>query len=153
MRLDVESLEEPDPSIACTLEPCFSNATNEPELVASFSDSRLPVLPPPSPLLSNATLYYSYSYSVPLTTSDFLNGSAPAIDAASELWSNVQTVVLLLLAAVLAIATVGGNLLTLISFYVERQLRTTTNYFIVSLAVADFTVRSIAIDTYQLLIL
>ena len=149
MRLDIESLEEPYPAIACTFETCFSNVTNEPELVASFSGSRLPKLPPPSPLLSNATLLF---YSLPLTTSDFLNGSAPAIDAPSELWSNVQTVTLLLLAAVLAIVTVGGNLLTLISFYVERQLRTTTNYFIVSLAVADFTVRSIAIDTYQLLI-
>lgn len=142
MRLDVESLEDPDPSVVrCPFETCFSNGTSEPVQVASFSDSRLPILSAASRLVSNATLILGF----PIITSDplHLNGTTPADDPSSELWSNVQTIALLLLAAVLAVVTVGGNLLTLISFYVERQLRTTTNYFIVSLAVADCTVRYI----------
>jgi hypothetical protein len=40
---------------------------------------------------------------------------------------------------ILSLLTTVGNLLVLISFRINKQLRTLTNYFLLSLAVADFT--------------
>ena len=41
---------------------------------------------------------------------------------------------------ILSLLTTVGNLLVLISFRINKQLRTLTNYFLLSLAVADFTI-------------
>jgi len=40
----------------------------------------------------------------------------------------------------LVIATVGGNLLVLLSFRIEKRLQTVSNYFLLSLAVADLMI-------------
>lgn len=40
----------------------------------------------------------------------------------------------------LSLVTVVGNLLVLISFKVEKRLQTVSNYYILSLAVADLTI-------------
>ena len=41
---------------------------------------------------------------------------------------------------ILSLLTTVGNLLVLISFRINKQLRTVTNYFLLSLAIADFTI-------------
>lgn len=43
----------------------------------------------------------------------------------------------LIFGIVLIVVITGGNVLVCLSVYLERALKTTTNYFIVSLAVAD----------------
>ena len=72
---------------------------------------------------------YNYSTEASNVTTRF-----PADDVAVEvnLWS------LLLLA--FPIATVFGNALVCVSVWTERSLQTVTNYFIVSLAIADLMV-------------
>lgn len=51
-----------------------------------------------------------------------------------------KTILIIVGGTILTFLTVGGNLLVLISFRVNKQLRTVTNYFLLSLAVADFTI-------------
>lgn len=40
----------------------------------------------------------------------------------------------------LAVVTVTTNLMVLVSFKIDRQLQTISNYFLLSLAVADITI-------------
>ena len=49
-----------------------------------------------------------------------------------------------------SIITTGGNLLVIISFIINKSLRIVTNYFIVSLATADFLIGIITINLYSL---
>lgn len=42
--------------------------------------------------------------------------------------------------SILVILTVVGNLLVLVSFKVEKRLQTVSNYFLLSLAIADFLI-------------
>ena len=43
-------------------------------------------------------------------------------------------------AGALSLATIAGNLMVMVSFKMDKQLRTISNYFLFSLAVADFIV-------------
>lgn len=51
-----------------------------------------------------------------------------------------KTILIIVGGTILSVLTTGGNLLVLISFRVNKQLRTVTNYFLLSLAIADFTI-------------
>ena len=51
-------------------------------------------------------------------------------------------------AAILAVITAGGNLLVVISYRMDRHLQTVTNYFLLSLSVADFTIGAISMPLY-----
>lgn len=59
-----------------------------------------------------------------------------------------QVILLGVLAGILSILTAGGNLLVMLSFRVERQLRTVSNYFLLSLAVADLLIGVISMPLY-----
>ena len=52
-----------------------------------------------------------------------------------------------------SILTTGGNLLVIISFIINKNLRIVTNYFIVSLATADFLIGLVTINLYSLFII
>lgn len=51
-----------------------------------------------------------------------------------------KTILILVGGSILTLLTTLGNLLVLISFRINKQLRTVTNYFLLSLAIADFTI-------------
>ena len=51
-----------------------------------------------------------------------------------------RTILIIVGGTILSLMTTVGNLLVLISFRINKQLRTVTNYFLLSLAVADFTI-------------
>ena len=51
-----------------------------------------------------------------------------------------KTMLIICGGTVLSLLTTVGNLLVLISFRINKQLRTVTNYFLLSLAIADFTI-------------
>lgn len=51
-----------------------------------------------------------------------------------------KTILILIGGTILTLLTTLGNLLVLISFRINKQLRTVTNYFLLSLAIADFTI-------------
>jgi hypothetical protein len=51
-----------------------------------------------------------------------------------------KTILIIVGGTILSLLTTFGNLLVLISFRINKQLRTVTNYFLLSLAIADFTI-------------
>jgi len=67
---------------------------------------------------------------------DVLNSTA---DSAASLdpYSAWQLVVLAVLAGCMSLVTIVGNLIVILSFFIERTIRQPTNYFIASLAVSD----------------
>jgi len=58
--------------------------------------------------------------------------------------SSIGDAVICVVAAVLSIVTAGGNLLVVISYQMDRHLQTVSNYFLLSLSVADFTIGAIS---------
>uniref|UniRef100_A0ACB8G2D6 Uncharacterized protein n=1 Tax=Sphaerodactylus townsendi TaxID=933632 RepID=A0ACB8G2D6_9SAUR len=54
----------------------------------------------------------------------------------------------LILGIFLILFIIGGNLLVCLSVYTEKALKTTTNYFIVSLAVADLLLAILVLPLY-----
>lgn len=63
-------------------------------------------------------------------------------------YSIPQTVVLAIIATVLSILTVAGNVMVMISFKIDKQLQTISNYFLFSLAIADFAIGLISMPLF-----
>ena len=59
----------------------------------------------------------------------------------------VWIVVLSVAAAVMSIVTIGGNLIVVLSFALERSIRQPSNYFIASLAVSDFLIGTVSMPS------
>lgn len=60
----------------------------------------------------------------------------------------LATVVIVIVASLLAAVTAGGNLLVVASFRVDVQLQRVSNYFLFSLAIADFAIGAISMPLY-----
>jgi muscarinic acetylcholine receptor M3 len=59
-----------------------------------------------------------------------------------------KTILIIVGGTILSLLTTTGNLLVLISFRINKQLRTVTNYFLLSLAIADFTIGSFSMPIF-----
>lgn len=53
-------------------------------------------------------------------------------------------------AAILSLLTVVGNIMVMISFKIDKQLQTISNYFLFSLAVADFAIGLISMPLFTI---
>ncbi|KAL2094238.1 hypothetical protein ACEWY4_008957 [Coilia grayii] len=59
-----------------------------------------------------------------------------------------EVVLIVLITGPLSLVTILGNLLVVISFRVNAQLRTTSNYYLLSLAVADLILATVSMNLY-----
>ncbi|KAJ8405202.1 hypothetical protein AAFF_G00321930, partial [Aldrovandia affinis] len=62
--------------------------------------------------------------------------------------SVLEIVAIILITGPLSLVTIIGNLLVMIAFRVNSQLRTVNNYFLLSLAVADLILGAISMNLY-----
>lgn len=59
-----------------------------------------------------------------------------------------EVVLIVLVTGTLSLITILGNLLVLVSFRLNRQLRTISNYYLLSLAVADLILGTVSMNLY-----
>ncbi|CAD6198379.1 unnamed protein product [Caenorhabditis auriculariae] len=76
---------------------------------------------------------------------DVIDSEAPS----SESWGDESLVVAIVaLGSIFALLTTVGNLMVMVSFKIDKQLQTISNYFLFSLAVADITIGVISIPMF-----
>ena len=63
------------------------------------------------------------------------------------------TVGIAALAAALSVATSGGNLLVIAAFRIDAHLQRVSNYFLLSLAVADFAIGAVSMPLFTVYLL
>lgn len=61
-----------------------------------------------------------------------------------------ERVLIVIIAVFLSLTTVVGNIMVMISFKIDKQLQTISNYFLFSLAVADFAIGLISMPLFTL---
>ncbi|KAF8570893.1 hypothetical protein P879_02059 [Paragonimus westermani] len=90
------------------------------------------------------------AYGIGSTVSTILVNSSYVLqpNTTSIKYSTEIITILYLLTEVASFITVSGNVLVLVSFIVERALRTATNYFIASLAVTDLLIGIFSMNLY-----
>lgn len=71
------------------------------------------------------------------TATNLLGNEMKPVLPALELW---QSIMVALIIAVCMILTIGGNILVLLAFIVDRSIRQPSNYFIASLAATDILI-------------
>ncbi|XP_078715337.1 muscarinic acetylcholine receptor M4-like [Lampetra fluviatilis] len=81
------------------------------------------------------------------------NGDAAYSSSSSNFNKTVEEVLIAIVAGSLSLVTVVGNILVMLSIKVNRQLKTVNNYFLFSLACADFFIGAFSMNLYTMYII
>lgn len=65
-------------------------------------------------------------------------------------YSLPEVILIAFLAGLLSVMTIIGNLMVMISFKLDKQLQTISNYFLLSLAIADFSIGVISMPLFTM---
>ncbi|XP_055693781.1 muscarinic acetylcholine receptor DM1 isoform X2 [Lutzomyia longipalpis] len=76
-----------------------------------------------------------------------VNSSTEDTDSPPEL-NMYKVVILSIVGSILSLLTVAGNVMVMISFKIDKQLQTISNYFLFSLAIADFAIGLISMPLF-----
>jgi len=87
-----------------------------------------------------------------LSESD-MDGSTSTPDGGLEYRSLPEIVIVCIVVVFLSLVTTGGNLLVIVSFKMDVQLQTVSNYFLLSLSVADLTIGLVSMPLYSVYLL
>uniref|UniRef100_A0A336MEG8 CSON014250 protein n=1 Tax=Culicoides sonorensis TaxID=179676 RepID=A0A336MEG8_CULSO len=66
----------------------------------------------------------------------------------TPVYNLAQQIILGVVAVLLSVLTVAGNVMVMISFKIDKQLQTISNYFLFSLAIADFAIGLISMPLF-----
>jgi len=98
---------------------------------------------------------YGISESLVINMLDDFNVTSPTTEITTHVNSLPSWHVALfgVFACCISTVTVGGNLIVILSFVLERNIRQPTNYFIASLAVSDLLIGSVSMPFYTIYLL
>ncbi|VDD77623.1 unnamed protein product [Mesocestoides corti] len=103
------------------------------------------------------TSHFNTPISATTTTSSLSDAHIPSAEneesPKAPTYGRVSAGIIILLTIVASSVTIGGNVLVLLAFYLERTLRMPTNYFIASLAVTDVLIGIFSMNLYSLYLL
>ncbi|XP_065221422.1 muscarinic acetylcholine receptor DM1 isoform X2 [Planococcus citri] len=94
--------------------------------------------------VENFTPFFNISFFDNSTNST----SFPSSGTHASRFSVTQMVIIAILSGSLSVITVAGNIMVMVSFKIDKQLQTISNYFLFSLAVADVTVGLISMPLF-----
>jgi muscarinic acetylcholine receptor M3 len=60
--------------------------------------------------------------------------AAASVDESSGYYTLVESILIAVIAGILSFVTIAGNVLVMVSFKLDKQLQTISNYFLLSLA-------------------
>ncbi|XP_050095132.1 muscarinic acetylcholine receptor DM1 isoform X1 [Anopheles aquasalis] len=129
-----------------TTETSLSGAMATPVATSTTSTSSTMASAIEELLLLNVTLASTSPALVTTANGTIIDVSAEEMEPT---YSLAQIIILGIIATVLSILTVAGNVMVMISFKIDKQLQTISNYFLFSLAIADFAIGLISMPLFS----
>lgn len=87
-----------------------------------------------------------------LSNDDLQDSSSTIFISSSHPYPQQVNVAIAIIGTFSSLLTIFGNILVLVSFFVDRQIRQPTNYFILSLAISDFLIGCVSMPFLTLAI-
>ncbi|XP_054839656.1 muscarinic acetylcholine receptor M3 [Eublepharis macularius] len=125
--------------------PNNSTASSLVSNVSSFWNQDLPRTELLNGAPSFTSTYGISNESFPFTTMESTNQTIPDPLGGYALW---QVVLIAFFTGIAALVTIIGNILVIVAFKVNKQLKTVNNYFLLSLACADLIIGIISMNLF-----